>query len=283
MTGSSPLNPDLPPTRIAVCGSAGKMGCEIHRAAANHSLFTVSGALECAGSANLGLDAGEIAGIGSLGISITDDPSEALADTDVAIDFSVPLGTLSLLPTCIQQQIGMVIGTTGLEPKQKKLLQKASNQIPILHAPNMSVGVNVAFNLVDIATRALGDDVDIEIFETHHRNKVDAPSGTALRLGEVAANARSHHLEDIAQHGRFGGDTARDSGTITFHAARGGDVVGEHTVVYYSHGERVEITHRATNRANFAQGALRAAEFIALQRSEGNTGMFSMNEVLGLG
>jgi 4-hydroxy-tetrahydrodipicolinate reductase len=212
------------------------------------------------------------------GVSIGTDVRSALAGSDVLIDFTRPAGTMDHVRECVAQQRSMVIGTTGFGAEQLAEIRKAAKKIAIVMAPNMSIGVNVALKLVEMASRALGSDYDIEVFEMHHRRKVDAPSGTALQLGETAARARGAALDKDGVFTRHGVTGERKAGSVGFSVARGGDVVGDHTVFFVGPGERIEITHRSSSRATYAQGAMRAARFVA-----GKTpGLYDMDDVLGL-
>ncbi|WP_455216761.1 4-hydroxy-tetrahydrodipicolinate reductase, partial [Kaarinaea lacus] len=239
--------------------------------------ITVSAAIERPGSSVVGVDAGELAGIGTLGVNVVDDINHA-SDFDVLIDFTRPDVTMKNLESCRQRGSAIVIGTTGMDDSQKALIEQTAKDIAIVFAPNMSVGVNLCLKLLDMAARVLGDDVDIEVIEAHHRHKVDAPSGTALRMGEVVANALGRDLKECAVYGREGQTGERDRKTIGFETIRAGDIVGEHTVMFAGMGERVEITHKASTRMTFAGGAVRAAEWIMGRES----GLFDMQDVLGL-
>ena len=269
-------------TAIAINGATGRMGRTITSLLVDDSRFHLRCALSHQNSTSLGLDIGSIAGTKEFGVGVTTVSLDALQDVQVVIDFSAPGATVALLDYCTAQRIGLVTGTTGFNEDQRGLLECAAKEIPILIAPNMSIGVNVAFRLIEHASRMLDPDVDIEIFETHHKDKLDAPSGTAVRMGEILASARGQKLSDIATFDRTGLCGTRDSKKIGFHSARGGDVVGEHTVTFFGKGERLEITHRASSRTNFAVGALHAAAFVAQRLDQGATGMYSMNEVLDL-
>lgn len=265
-------------TRIAVTGSAGRMGrsiIELLRQADNARLV---GAVERSDSTVLGADAGEVAGVGRLGVAIGSDVAAALADAEVLIDFSHPLATLNHLAVCRRLRRRLVIGTTGMDPAGRQAIAEAAQDIPIVFAPNMSVGVNLCLKLLDMAARVLGESVDIEIIEAHHRHKIDAPSGTALRMGEVVANALGRDLTQCAVYGREGQTGARDRRTIGFETIRAGDIVGEHTVMFADIGERVEITHKASSRSTFAAGAIRAAQWLVGQPP----GLYDMQDVLGL-
>jgi 4-hydroxy-tetrahydrodipicolinate reductase len=252
------------------------MGRAIIQAAQINTGTEITTATEQAGSDVIGEDAGELAGIGTLGVSITD----SLDDTgfDVLIDFTNPGATVAHAGFCQEAGKRMVIGTTGLEAVDRQRIADASNKVAIVFAPNMSVGVNLCFRLAELAAQTLGDSVDVEILEAHHRHKIDAPSGTALRFGEVIASALGRELTQCAVYGREGHTGARDRATIGFATVRAGDIVGEHTAMFAADGERVEITHRASSRMTFANGALRAALWVAEQDS----GLFNMQDVLGL-
>ena len=263
--------------RMAVTGAAGRMGRTLIRMISESADLTLGAALERKDSELLGADAGELAGVGPLGVMLGHDVAGALGEFDVLVDFSVPAATLHALHACREGAKKIVIGTTGFDATGQSLIDAAAADIAILQAPNMSIGVNVCFRLIEIAARALGDDVDVEVMEVHHRDKIDAPSGTALRMGEILADALDRDLAQDAIYGRQGATGPRDRRTIGFASLRGGDIVGEHTVIYAGTGERIEITHRAQSRDNFAQGALRAARFLESQQS----GLYDMQDVLG--
>ena len=212
------------------------------------------------------------------GVAVTDDYRAGIAAADVLIDFTRPQGTLAHLDASLAAKKSIVIGTTGFSAAEKARIAEAARTIPVLFAPNMAVGVNVVFKLAEVAARALGDDYDVEIIEAHHRHKVDAPSGTALRLGEIVAGALGRDLANTAVHGREGDTGERDAKAIGFHAIRGGDIVGEHTVMFAGEGERVEVTVRSGSRMTYAQGALRAARWLAGRPP----GLYDMFDVLGL-
>ncbi|MHB8454210.1 MAG: 4-hydroxy-tetrahydrodipicolinate reductase [Acidiferrobacterales bacterium] len=265
-------------TRIAISGSAGRMGRSLIEACHAGEQMELSVALDHAGSKIIGMDAGEIVGVGRLGVTVVHDLSAVLDRFDVLIDFTRPEATLTYLDLCRRSGKKMVIGTTGFDDAGRRRIEAAARETAIVFAPNMSVGVNVCFRLLDIAARVLGEEVDIEIIEAHHRHKVDAPSGTALRMGEVVAAALGRKLEDCAVYGRHGVTGERARQTIGFSTVRGGDIVGEHTVLFAGAGERVEITHKASSRTNFAHGALRAALWLKGH----DTGLFDMQDVLGL-
>jgi len=235
-------------------------------------------ATERPGSSLIGTDAGELAAVGPLDVEVVDSLAPVVDDFDVVIDFTVPAATMQHLKICRDNGKRMVIGTTGLDDQQKALLREASAEMGIVFAPNMSVGVNLCFKLLDIAARVMGDDVDIEVIEAHHRHKVDAPSGTALRMGEVVANALGRELDECAVYGREGITGERERKSIGFETIRAGDIVGDHTVMFAALGERVEITHKASSRMTFASGAARAAGWIMKRRE----GLYDMQDVLGL-
>jgi 4-hydroxy-tetrahydrodipicolinate reductase len=239
--------------------------------------LTLGAAFERADSPQLEMDAGDLAGVGSLGVLVSSDLHSELDSFDTLIDFSVPEATLNALSICRVAGKKMVIGTTGFDAEGQARIESAAEQIAVLKAPNMSVGVNVVFKLIEIAAQALGDEVDVEVVEAHHRHKVDAPSGTAVRMGEILAATLGRNLDLDAVYGRRGITGPREDKTIGFSSLRGGDIVGDHTVMYVGTGERIEITHRAQSRANFAQGALRACRFLA----DKPRGLFDMQDVLG--
>ena len=270
-------------TRVGICGAAGQMGRTITQLVTASDDLELTGACDHPKSGAVGHDSGEVAGIGKNDVPIIVGIADTVQRCDVLVDFSHADSSLEAVEACKEQNRGLVIGTTGFSDEQLGAVKSAAGRIPILMSPNMSIGVNITFKLVEMATKALGDDVDIEIFEIHHSLKNDSPSGTAVRLGEIVADARDVALDDKAIHGRVGYTGRRERGTIGFHSARGGDIVGEHTVVYAGTGERVEITHRAQSRVNFGAGAIRAARFIAGKLDAGETGFFDMDSVLGLG
>jgi 4-hydroxy-tetrahydrodipicolinate reductase len=267
--------------RVAIAGAGGRMGRALIEAVLREPGLTLAAALDVAGSPALGHDAGEPWGQAT-GVRVDADVDAALARADVLIDFTRPAGTLAHLAACARHRVAAVVGTTGLDAAQKSALAQYAQSVPVVFAANMSVGVNVLLSLVEQAARALGPAYDIEILEMHHRHKVDAPSGTALRLGEAAAVGAGSSLAEHAVYSREGDTGERKPGTIGFASLRGGDVVGEHMVVFAGEGERVEIAHRATSRQLFAAGALRAVVFVAAKRHAGTTGVFDMPDVLGL-
>lgn len=263
---------------IAINGAAGRMGRCLIQAVAETEGLQLSAAIDRPESSLIGVDAGELAGVGKLDVLLSADLDLATQQSDVIIDFTIPEATMALLPLCAQNQCRPVIGTTGFDEAQKQLIQQTADRIATLLAPNMSVGVNLSLKLLDIAARVLGDSVDIEIIEAHHRHKVDAPSGTALRMGEVVADALGRDLKDCAIYGREGRTGERDRNTIGFATVRAGDIVGDHTVLFAAEGERVEITHKASSRMTFAYGAMRASKWLMQQQ----TGLFDMQDVLDL-
>ena len=265
-------------TRIAIAGAAGRMGRMLVEAGTADPGIEVVAAIEHPTSPLVGSDAGEVAGIGSVGVPIRPDLSGLDGAFDVLIDFTLPEVTLANVAACRGLGTAMVIGTTGLEAAQKETLAAAAAHIPVVFAPNMSIGVNLCLKLLETAARVLGDQVDIEIIEAHHRHKVDAPSGTALRMGEVVADALGRDLADCAVYGRHGRTGERERRTIGFETIRAGDIVGEHTVMFAAEGERVEIAHKASSRMTFAGGAMRAARWLAGRPA----GLYDMQDVLGL-
>jgi 4-hydroxy-tetrahydrodipicolinate reductase len=263
--------------RVGIAGSTGRMGRVLIESVLQAADVKLAAALEQHGSDGIGRDAGELVGA-ACGIAISDDVAGALAGCDVLIDFTRPAGTLEHLSECRKRGVKLVIGTTGFDETQKRAIAEAADEIAIAMAPNFSVGVNVTFRLLQVAAAALNDGYDVEIVEAHHRHKVDAPSGTALRMGEIVAQALGRDLRSDAVYGREGVTGERKAGTIGFATVRGGDVVGDHTVMFLGTGERVEITHRSASRATYAQGALRSARFL-MQRPHG---LYDMQDVLGI-
>lgn len=263
---------------IAINGAAGRMGRCLIQAVAETDGLELSAAIDRPESSLIGVDAGELAGVGKLGVMLSADLELATQQSDVIIDFTIPEATMALLPLCAENQCRPVIGTTGFDEAQKQIIQQTADRIATLLAPNMSVGVNLSLKLLDMAARVLGDSVDIEIIEAHHRHKVDAPSGTALRMGEVVADALGRDLKECAIYGREGRTGERDRNTIGFATVRAGDIVGDHTVLFAAEGERVEITHKASSRMTFAYGAMRASKWLMDQQ----TGLFDMQDVLDL-
>lgn len=264
--------------RIAITGAAGRMGRALIEATQAADGTEVSVTLERPGSSVVGTDSGEVAGLGKNGITIIDDIASAVDQFDVLIDFTRPEVTLANLEICRQAGKRIVIGTTGFSDEQKQQIADAAKDIAVVFAPNMSVGVNLCLKLLDMAARVMGNEVDIEVIEAHHRHKIDAPSGTALRMGEVVADALGRDLKECAVYGREGNTGERDRGTIGFETIRAGDIVGEHTVMFADIGERVEITHKASSRMTFANGAVRAAGWLM----QHDAGLFDMQDVLNL-
>ena len=265
-------------THIAIAGAAGRMGRQLIEACIQADDIILAAALEHPHSNFSGSDAGELASIGKQNINIVTDLNTIISQFEVLIDFTTPEATLAHLAKCQAGAKRMVIGTTGFSAQQRQLIEQAAQKIAIVLAPNMSVGVNLTFKLLEIAAQVLGEAVDIEIIEAHHRHKVDAPSGTALRMGEIVAQTLGRNLAECAVYGRQGKTNERDHRTIGFETIRAGDIVGEHTVLFAGIGERVEITHKASSRMTFAKGAIRAAQWIMHQES----GLFDMQDVLGL-
>ncbi len=266
-------------TRIGITGAAGRMGrILIEAIALSGDDVQLTAAIEHPDSSLLGADAGEVAGQGKNGVAIVSDLAGVINDLDVLIDFTIPAATVANAAVCAANGRAMVIGTTGFTAEQQAELDSAAGQIAVCKATNFSTGVNLCFKLLDMAARVLGDDVDIEITESHHRHKIDAPSGTALSMGEVVADALGRDLNEVAVYGREGQTGARDRKTIGFATVRAGDIVGEHTVMFAADGERVEITHKASSRMSFGRGAVRAAGWLAGQEP----GMYDMQDVLGL-
>ena len=265
--------------RIAVAGASGRMGQMLIEAVGQAGDLQLSGALDVTSSPAIGREAGVLLGLANTP-NITADLAIGLAGAQVLIDFTRPEGTLAHLAACRELGVNAVIGTTGFSEAQKAQIAEHAKHIAIVMAPNMSVGVNVVFKLLDMAARALSEGYDIEVIEAHHRHKVDAPSGTALKMGEVLAEALGRDLKDCAVYAREGFSSPergeRDPSSIGFSSIRGGDIVGDHTVLFAGTGERIEITHRASSRAGYAQGGLRAARFLAGKTS----GLFGMDDVL---
>ncbi len=262
--------------KIAIAGSTGRMGRMLIEAVLAADDARLAAALEQPGNPHIGKDVGELFGA-ACGVPVSEDVARSVAACDVLIDFTRPEGTLAHLAACRAARKALVIGTTGFSDEQKKAIASAAREIPVVFAPNMSVGVNVVFKLLDLAARSFAG-YDVEIVEAHHRHKVDAPSGTALRMGEIVARALGRDLSKDAIFGREGVTGERRPETIGFSAVRGGDIVGDHTVMFIGAGERVEITHRSSSRANYAQGALRAARFLAGRAP----GLYDMWDVLQL-
>jgi 4-hydroxy-tetrahydrodipicolinate reductase len=263
--------------KVVIAGCSGRMGHALLEGVFVDAELALHGALDRADSPQIGRDAGEQFGKKS-GVLISHDVDAALKGADVLVDFTRPEPSLVYLAACQKAGVNMVIGTTGFTYEQKAVIANAAKDIPVVFAPNMSVGVTLLINLVQAAAKVLNEGYDIEVIEAHHRHKVDAPSGTALRLGEAAASALGRNLEECAIYGREGVTGERDPSTIGFATVRGGDVVGDHTVLFAGIGERVELTHKASSRATFALGALRAGKFMQGKKS----GLFDMQDVLSL-
>ena len=266
--------------RVAIIGAAGKMGRYLIAAVAAHPTLELSVAIDRSDSDAIGADAGVLAGIAPLGVSVGGAVQAQLEQFDIAIDFTRPAATLALLEACRGRGKSLVIGTTGFDAAGKRAIGEAAATLPIVFAANYSVGVTLSLRLLEMAARVLGDSADIEITEAHHRHKVDAPSGTALAMGEVVAAATGRDLERCAVYGREGHTGARDRHSIGFQTIRGGDIVGEHSVLFAAEGERLEIVHKASSRATFAHGAVRAAAW--LQDAGAAPGLYEMRDVLRL-
>ena len=278
MTGtSSPAAAISTPCRVAVAGASGRMGRMLIEAIRASDDCVLAGALDVAASPGVGSDATAFLGLAS-GVAITADIATGLQNADVLIDFTRPEGTLAHLAVCAERGVKAVIGTTGFNDEQKAEIAAFAKRTAIVMAPNMSVGVNVTLKLLQMAAKAMSEGYDIEIIEAHHRHKVDAPSGTALKMGEVIAEAMGRDLKECAVYARHGVTGERDPSSIGFSAIRGGDIVGDHTVLFAGVGERIEISHKSSNRSGYAQGSLRAVQFL----TQHPTGMFDMFDVLGL-
>lgn len=265
------------PLRVAIAGASGRMGHMLIEAVLAAPDCRLAAAFDRPGSDAVGQDAGAFAGAVT-GVTVRDDVRQALDQADVLIDFTRPEGTLDHLAACAERGVKAVVGTTGFSPEQKAEIGALAQRTAIVLAPNMSVGVNVVLALLEQAAGALAEGYDIEIIEAHHRHKVDAPSGTALAMGEAVARALGRDLRDCAVYGREGVTGERDPSTIGFATIRGGDIVGDHTVLFAGTGERIEISHRSSSRTTYAQGSLRAARFVAGHRA----GLFDMRDVLGM-
>ena len=264
--------------KIAVCGAAGRMGQHIINSVVEAEGVVLSGALERPGHPQTGQDAGVIAGCGALGVSISDDLNAVIASCDVMIDFTVPKVSLKNLEACALKNKSIVIGSTGFTPEERALAAELARDIPVVIAPNMSVGVNVCFKVLKDVAKTLGDDFDVEIVELHHNKKKDAPSGTAVRMGEVVAEALGRDYNQVANYHREGICGERTKEEIGMQTVRGGDIIGEHTVYFIGQGERIEISHRAMTRDMFSRGSVRAAKWVTAQKP----GIFDMQDVLGL-
>ena len=263
--------------KIAVAGASGRMGHMLIETIQGADDAVLAGALDIPGSPSLGSDAAAFLGKPA-GVAIESDLAKGLANAELLIDFTRPEGTLKHLEYCAAHGIKMVIGTTGFDDEGKKAIAKAAERTAIMFAPNMSVGVNVTMKLLELAAKSFSHGYDIEIIEAHHRHKVDAPSGTALKMGEVIANAIGRNLKDVAVYAREGVTGERDPSSIGFATIRGGDIIGDHTVLFAGIGERIEISHKSSSRVSYAHGSLRAARFLATKQ----TGLYDMQDVLGL-
>ncbi|SLJ83263.1 4-hydroxy-tetrahydrodipicolinate reductase [Psychrobacter sp. DAB_AL43B] len=264
--------------KVGVIGAGGRMGRMLIEAIQDNPQTTLNAAIERQGSSLVGADAGEVAAIGRLEVQIVDDLKAVINDIDVLIDFSLPAATEQNMQVCAEHNVAMVIGTTGFNEQQEQVLAKASEQVAIVYAGNYSTGVNLSLKLLGMAAKAFGIEADVEIIEAHHKHKIDAPSGTAYMMAEAVAEARGQNLKEVAVYGREGQTGEREAGTIGIHAIRGGEIIGDHTVMFIADGEVVEITHRARARMTFAAGAVRAATWIVQQP----TGQYNMQDVLGL-
>lgn len=264
-------------TRIAIVGAAGRMGKELIAATLNDQQAELAAVVVRSGSSLIGCDAGELAGVGRIGLAVTDCLTAQLANFNVVIDFTQPEMTRQLLPLCIEHNKALVIGTTGFDEKDKAAIEQAARHIPIVLAANFSVGVNLVLNLLVQAAKIMGDYADIEIIEAHHRHKVDAPSGTALAMGEAIAKSMDWQLAEHAVYTREGYTGERQPGIIGFSTIRAGDIVGEHTAIFADIGERVEITHKASSRMTFAKGAIKSAKWL----KDVKPSLYSMKDVLG--
>ncbi len=264
--------------KVGIAGAAGRMGRALIGAVQDREGLELAAAVDAPGSSLIGADAGELAGLGSLGVAVTDSLEKVIADLDVVIDFTLPEATERHAQVCREAGCRMVVGTTGMTDMQVGHLRTAARDIALCYAANYSVGVTLCLKLLETAAGVLGDEVDVEVIEAHHRHKIDAPSGTALAMGRVVADTLGRDLADCAVYGREGRTGERDRKTIGFETIRAGDIVGEHTVLFAGEGERVEISHKASSRMNFARGAVRAAAWLA----ERKPGLYDMQDVLGL-
>ena len=263
---------------VGVIGAGGRMGRMLIEAVQENPQTTLNAAIERQGSSLVGADAGEVAAIGRLDVQIVDDLKAVINDIDVLIDFSLPYATEQNMQICAANKVAMVIGTTGFNEQQEQVLAEASKQIAIVYAGNYSTGVNLSLKLLGMAAKAFGSDADVEVIEAHHKHKIDAPSGTAYMMAEAVAEARGQNLKDVAVYGREGQTGERKAGSIGIHAIRGGEIIGDHTVMFIADGEVVEITHRARARMTFAAGAVRAATWVIKQEVD----QYNMQDVLGL-
>ena len=265
-------------TRIAVTGAGGRMGRTLIEHIHSLQGFELAAAIEQPQSSLLGVDAGELAGLGKLGVAVVADIAAVIDEFEVLIDFTVPAASLANVQICAGAGRKMIIGTTGFSADEQAQIDTAAQSIAICKASNFSTGVNLCFKLLELAASVIGEDSDIEIYEAHHRDKIDAPSGTALSMGEVVASTLGRDLDKVAVYARQGQTGARDRDSIGFASVRGGDIVGDHTVIFAADGERVEITHKASSRMSFARGAVRAAGWL----NDRPPGLYDMQDVLGL-
>ncbi|WP_181359676.1 4-hydroxy-tetrahydrodipicolinate reductase [Vibrio splendidus] len=264
--------------RIAIAGAAGRMGRNLVKAAHQNSEASVGAGSERPESSLVGVDVGELCGEGCFDVALVDDLSKAIEEFDVIVDFTAPVSTLANIELCKRHGKKLIIGTTGFSEEEKQVIDAASKEMPIVMAPNYSVGVNLVFKLLEKAAKVMGDYCDVEIVEAHHRHKVDAPSGTAIGMGEAIAGAMGNDLNDIAVWSREGITGERTKDEIGFATIRAGDIIGEHTAMFADIGERVEITHKATDRMTFANGAIKAAVWL----NDKPAGFYTMTDVLGL-
>ncbi len=264
--------------RIAIAGAAGRMGRNLVKAAHQNSEASVGAGSERPESSLVGVDVGELCGEGRFDVALVDDLSKAIEEFDVIVDFTAPVSTLANIELCKRHGKKLIIGTTGFSEEEKQVIDAASKEMPIVMAPNYSVGVNLVFKLLEKAAKVMGDYCDVEIVEAHHRHKVDAPSGTAIGMGEAIAGAMGNDLNDVAVWSREGITGERTKDEIGFATIRAGDIIGEHTAMFADIGERVEITHKATDRMTFANGAIKAAVWL----NDKPAGFYTMTDVLGL-
>lgn len=264
--------------KIGIIGAGGRMGRMLIQAVAQNPNTTLSAGIERAGSTLVGVDAGELVNLPKADVALVDDLASVIDNIDVLIDFSLPQSTANNLQLCAEKGVNMVIGTTGLDDEQTAILHKASEKIAIVYAGNYSTGVNLTLKLLEMASKAFGETADVEVIEAHHKHKIDAPSGTAYMMAEAVATARGQNLKDVAIYGREGQTGERQQGTIGIHAIRGGEIVGDHTVMFIADGEVVEITHKARERMTFTTGAVRASEWVFHKTN----GLYDMQDVLNL-
>lgn len=264
--------------KVGIMGASGRMGRRLIQAVLQNTQTQLVAGIVRQGSSLVGVDAGELVNMGKVGIKLVDDLTQVIDDIDILIDFSLPEATVDNIKICAEHGVNMVIGTTGLTEAQYDVLTSASDKIAIVYAGNYSTGVNLSLKLIDMATRVFANTADVEIIEAHHKHKIDAPSGTALMMAEAVANARGQSLSEVAIYGREGRTGVREQGTIGIHAIRGGEIIGDHTVMFIVDDEIVEITHKARDRMTFAVGAVRAGVWVSAQ----SKGQFDMQAVLGL-